>query len=622
MHTIDPIDWHDTIDIICHSSARQILEGISFAEFRDRMEDMVSLLLKAGGVPREAQTTELLRGMATMVALGIWNATPIPDNRFRPRKQAKPERNAPCLCGSGRKFKQCCAAVNGPELGISEEQMLGKVLTTFSRKRLLELPLRDLHPDALGDVAQQWLEEDRPKDAIALLEKLFTHLPELDGRAEWAADVLLNAYLDVNAPRKKQKFIDALKAAPDKTLGSTGWQRQAAVFSDRGEFAGAWEAFREAQRLTPNEPALSQLEVLLLLSEGRRSEAQARAKFWAARLSRDKEYDHSDLIALLDDLADGNDASLLRTLPLSGSPLAALAQIIGDWPAPVCEYRLAHGVELAAKAELAELESDWMDIRADYDPDHLLHFLSTRPLASQSFMILRDLSELLGMLPDTLPGSNDALARSILERGEALRQTVLAKLKALDKELPWGFIDNRPLLTLVGYYVDEFAETRPAETLDLLRWSVNIANPHDNTGLRENLIHTLVAQGLPEEAAAVAARYPNDFASTEYGRVLALFAAGRLDEAETALRAAAAQWPKVWKTLHAAKPPIPPTDPRGITVGGEDEAYEYRMRHLDLWRSSGALRWGAGIKLATPKAKKAEKTSFDRKTQERLPGLD
>jgi hypothetical protein len=40
--------------------------------------------------------------MATLVALEIWNATPIPENRFRPRKQAEPERNAPCLCGSGR----------------------------------------------------------------------------------------------------------------------------------------------------------------------------------------------------------------------------------------------------------------------------------------------------------------------------------------------------------------------------------------------------------------------------------------------------------------------------------------------------------------------------------------
>lgn len=36
----------------------------------------------------------------------------------------------------------------------------------------------------------------------------------------------------------------------------------------------------------------------------------------------------------------------------------------------------------------------------------------------------------------------------------------------------------------------------------------------------------------------------------------------------------------------------------GITVGGTDEAYEYHTCHLDLWRSTGALRWGARIRVS------------------------
>ena len=112
MTTIDQLDWQETVDLLCFSAARQILAGVSFAEFRDRMEGMVGLLLNAGGVPKKAQSPEMLRSMATMVALEIWNVTPVPENRFRPRKQPKPERNAPCLCGSGKKFKHCCAAVD------------------------------------------------------------------------------------------------------------------------------------------------------------------------------------------------------------------------------------------------------------------------------------------------------------------------------------------------------------------------------------------------------------------------------------------------------------------------------------------------------------------------------
>lgn len=604
MTTLEQQDWQDTLETFCHAAARQILAGISFAEFRLRTEGMLPALLKALGVSKSAQTTEMVRNMATQVALEIWNATPIPENRFRPRKQAKPERNAPCLCGSGKKSKQCCAAIDAPPLGISEEIMLAQVLALMPAKKLAELPLLELHPESVALVASQWINEEQPKRAVALLEKLFVHIDQLDGRAELAADTLLNAYLEINAPRKKQKFIDTLKAAPDKALRSAGWQRQTTVHSDRGNYAEAWEAFREAQRLTPNEPALSHLEVLVLVSEGRRSEAQARAKFWAARLSRDPEYDHSDLIRLLRDLADGSDAGLLRTLPLSRGPQADLGEAISQWPAPACHYRLSGGAELTPKKDLSEQELNWMDLVEVGDLESAILFLGEEPLAGQSFRILRDVSEMIGALPENLPGSGDALSRQVLERGAALRQVVLGKLKALKNELPWGFLDNRPLLTLVSYCVEEFLVTRPTEMLDLMRWSVNVANPTDNTGLREVLIHALVATDLADEAITIAARYPNDFASTEYGRVLAFFAAGRLEEAETALKAAAARSPKVWKMLHATNPKVPRFNPRGITIGGDDEAYDYRKNHIELWRSTGALKWGAAIKLpARPTAK-------------------
>jgi tetratricopeptide (TPR) repeat protein len=624
MTNIDQLEWEETIDLLCYSAAGQILEGISFTEFRARMEGMVGLLLKVGGVPKEAQQPEMQRCMATAVALEIWNATPIPKNRFRPRKQAKPERNSPCLCGSGKKFKQCCAAVDGPELGISEALMLVQVLMQFPRKQLASLPILDLHPESLAMVARRWLEDGQEKDAIALLENLFSHLPKLDARSEEAADTLLGCYLETNAPRKKQKFIDALKGAPDKALRSTGWQRQATVLSDKGNYPAAWEAFQEAQRLTPNEPALSHLEILLLVSEGRRDEAKARATFWSARLARDSKYDHSELIALLHNLAADDDDSLLRSLASVHDPLADLATLIKSWPAPACDYKLAHGVELEPTKKLADCEMHWMELRDGLmDPDRWLAFLLHEPQAGNSFRILRDSIEMLGMLPETLPGQNDVLVRRLLERSEALRCAVLGKLKALDKELPWGFLDNRPMLTLVSYYIDEFAATRPAETLDLLRWSVNIANPGDNIGLRESLIHTLIASGHAEEAITVAARYPNDMASTEYGRVLALFAAGRLDQAETALKNAAEKSPKVWKMLNAASPRKPASkNPGYFTVGGDDEAYTYRTHHLDLWRATGALKWGASIKLIKPKSKATEKSPPDSTAQTSLPGLD
>jgi Flp pilus assembly protein TadD len=627
MHTPEQNErWYHTIQLVCDFAARQLLQGISFNEFRSRMLSMVDFLLNAMKIPAEARLPEMKQSMATSLALEIWNVTPIPENRFRPRKQARPERNAPCLCGSGRKFKQCCAAVDGPILEISEQLMLAQVLMQFPRKQLASLPILDLHPKSLALVASNWLQDGHVKDAIALLESLFNHLPKLDARSEEAADTLLTCYLETKAPRKKQKFIDALKAAPDKTLRSTGWQRQATVFCDKGNYQAAWEAFQEAQRLTPNEPALSHLEILLLVSEGRREEAKARATFWSARLARDPTYDHSDLIAVLHDLANDGDESLLRSLASVHDPLATLAKIINDWPAPACEYKLAHAAELEPTPKLADCEMRWMALRNGLmDPDKWLAFLQNEPCSGNSFRILLDSIEILGMLPESLPGANDMLVRHLLARGEALRQTVLGKLKALDKELPWGFIDNRPMLTLVTYYIDELGGIKPAEALELLRWSVLTANPTDNTGLRDTLIHTLIAAGKASEAIAVAARYPDDFAFTEFGRVLALFANGQLLEAENALERARLKSPKVWKMLNAANPKPARCQGPGFQVGGDDEAWAYRERYLDLWRTTGALRWAAGLKPVRPKATKAAKaapTPEAADQQASLPGLD
>lgn len=604
MHKRDDDAWQAAVGDFCHIAARHILKGVTFTELRARLTPRIDGLLDHVGIARELRSPGLQEAMATQFAIEIWNATPIPENRFRPRKLAKPERNAPCPCGSGVKFKQCCAQMPPLELGITEVVMLAEVLDLLPQKSLDTLPLLELPPDALAHVAHRWLENGQAKKAVRLLESYFTHLDKLDGRAELAADTLLNAYLDTNSPRKKQKFVDLLKTLPNKDLRSCGWQRQATIFSDRGDVANAWDAFREAQRLTPNAPALSHLEVLLLLSEGRDTEARARADFWIARLQRDSRYDHGELIELLRDMV-GGDEGKLKMVHLARGPLGLLADALTQCPAPACAYRLLGGCELEAKAELARLEEHWMDLREGGDLEDMIALVARFPLAWQSFLILRDLSEFALMLDGGIPGSNEALSRQILLRGEALRQAVLTRLKAQNKALPWGFLSNRPLLSLVEYYVDAFFETHADACLELMCWSVTVANPTDNTGLRERLIHGLTAAGRADEAVAIAAAYPNDYASTEYGRVLAYFVSGDLAGAAQALRTAVERWPKVWKMLHAASPKRPRAkNPGYITVGGDNEAWEYRNDHLAQWRASGALKWSVSVPLTQP-AKKA-----------------
>lgn len=580
--------------MLCHQSVRRILAGESFTAFRAWMLEMVDPLLAIMEVAPASASEPLRNAMATELAINVWNAVPIPENRFRPRSPVKPERNAPCPCGSGRKYKQCCAALGAPDLGAPEAMLLASVLKTYPRKGLRELPLYDADPRLLAEVALLWESWGQDKDALALLEGLFEYLPKLDRRAEAAADQLLDCYRKAHAPRKRQRFIDALKASADRTLSACAWQRQATIDSDRGDYPAAWRAFREAQRLVPNEPALSHLEILLLLGEGRREEARARAQFWAAKLARDPKYDHSELIGVLRDLVSDSGESMLRLLPMAEGPQAELGRLLERCPPVACAYHL-DGAELVPDTALQALEQRWCAQAMGGGLADWLPLLGKEPLALQSFLVLGDLVEELHHEPDVLPGSSEALGRLLLERGERLRNCVLETLQAQETELPWGFHGNRPLLRLTGDYALEMARAQPQKALEVMRWLVLTANPHDNQGMREYLIHDLVRLGQADEAVAVAARYPDDFAFVEYGRVLALFASGRLAEAETALRQAVASFPKVWKALVAARARRPDLSGPGIVVGSDNEGWHYRDEHFELWRDSGALHWAGQL---------------------------
>lgn len=151
---------------------------------------------------------------------------------------------------------------------------------------------------------------------------------------------------------------------------------------------------------------------------------------------------------------------------------------------------------------------------------------------------------------------------------------------------------------------------------------VNIANPHDNQGLREILIHRLVAANAASEAVTIAERYPDDFAWTQYGHALALQACGRAAEAEVVLRAAVEAYPKIWKMLHAAKPKKPRLNDFGVSVGGDDEAWLYRERYLELWRSTGALRWGVETNPSLSSTRKKTAPAATESKQAPLPGFE
>lgn len=432
---------------------------------------------------------------------------------------------------------------------------------------------------------------------IALLEALFSALPAPGNAPAPGADLLVDTYLDAATPRQAEHFLGALQRTPSTALRALGWQRQCALEAARGRFAAAWAAFHEATRLSPAAPALACLEVTTLMAEGRREEARSTAGLWAERLASNPEQDFSDLIAHLHDMARQDPTAPTDNGPDDGHLIERLLQQVDAWPAPACHYRLHKATALAPDRALARLESRWASVSPFNDaaaPGAWLEIFPGDPLCAQSFLVLNDMAEMMRQAPAGKPASPRALTRALLLRAEALRRVVLEALQACEQPLPWHHPGNQPLLCLAADHARHFAAPGDDTALAPLRWSVLIASPGDETGLRDLLVHSLVSCGHAAEALAVADCAGPDDTFSRHGRVLALLALGRLDDARNALHACQAGSPLIWKTLSAPAPRKPKIRPGVYTVGGRDEAWIYRQAYLGYWQHAGALAWATG----------------------------
>jgi hypothetical protein len=178
----------------------------------------------------------------------------------------------------------------------------------------------------------------------------------------------------------------------------------------------------------------------------------------------------------------------------------------------------------------------------------------------------------------------------LLNHAFELLETVIADNKAQGCSLAWGWVENRPALRLLDNYINLLDDSN--EELRLLEWLVGTLNPNDNQGLRDALARALLENGRAADALALCDRYPDDsLGAMPYVRVLALHQLGLFDEAAAALTVARLHRPKFLSVLLDANAPAPDLDFDSVTVGGEDEAWYYRMDWLPLWKRSGALDW-------------------------------
>ncbi|HEY4594817.1 MAG TPA: SEC-C metal-binding domain-containing protein, partial [Thermoanaerobaculia bacterium] len=229
------------------------------------------------------------RGFLLEFGRSLWNSIPLPANGFRPRPIPQPERNDPCPCGLGKKYKKCCAewSEGAPELDpegvwmlVAEELPLEQVEAMGASGRVPR--------SVLGGVATGLLDNDDPERALALVRPLFERPEKLDERDAASLNTLLEAYDALDLREELWQEGERLAQVLRPPLRAVLWEGLARAYAVEGEMEEAWKSLERARQDDPESPALGPLEVSLLLAEGRTAEAGERARHWRSRLREDE----------------------------------------------------------------------------------------------------------------------------------------------------------------------------------------------------------------------------------------------------------------------------------------------------------------------------------------------
>jgi len=566
------------------------------------------------------------------MARHFWRDVPMPNNRWRTQSLPKVERNDRCYCGSGRKFKQCCVDLADMPPVFNADHVLGLVLASIPPAQLSVAALRQVPPAGLAIAAMAMRDEFGDASVAALLEPLFLDPVGLDARHDDAFEVLMDVLLSLGQETRRTQVAQAVSQSTDKALATSARCRQVSMLADRAEYAAAWTLFRETQRLRPDDPQLMYLELLTLLSEGRDQEARERAPLLAARA---RKLGFLDLALTLmdiglrglvaaaelpsdDDALDEEEQSwvdLLRSAPATFDEahcrgLYVVQQLppLDGQTEPVLQLRTGKALQAIDKRwrkaypVAAPMMTD-LDADADSildDPQGVLDFLSKYPEAWFSVQVQDDLLLAARAMTD-MSGAQTlfSAARALAAHAVAVCRAVLGDAQG---HVIWGMLESRPFLRVIAQTIIFARDAHDDAATDaLMRWSLAL-NPHDNHGWREPVIGRALALGRADDALAWLDRYPNDMPPADHQRALAHFMLGDVVAAEATLRVAHGVAPAMIAALLPELLDAPPADEGpGMTIGGAEQAYEYRSMMRPVWVRTRALAWLQRLDLPKPK---------------------
>lgn len=447
------------------------------------------------------------RGVAGELGRTIWNGIPLPGNGFRPRPIARPERNDPCPCGSGAKYKKCCGEWAGSVPALDPELLWVFVIQELPLERVEELGASGRVPRPIaGEIATGLLDEGDAERALALVQPLFERPDRLDERDGAALNVLLEAHDELDLYEEKQELVDRLSKQLKPLLRAVLWEHLVRWHALEGEMEEAWEALEKARKDDPESAALGPLEVSLLLAEGRTDDAGERARFFRERFRRNPGDLSEAGLEFLDKVShDPEDAQLEFSI---GKGVAAQIRELETLLAEAKPPETVYGIEdvaddpgaarLVAPESLAGVDRDWeeaffealpedfLDEEEDEDDDEdeedldpwdeeraerWLGYLLENPESLDSLETLEDLAHAVhGLVVDRFTFLDRPVLRPILDRALAILRQSLAARPEITR-LPEEFEPNGSALELISLAAAQASRANePERVRELLRW--------------------------------------------------------------------------------------------------------------------------------------------------------
>jgi len=458
---------------------------------------------------------DILHALAVNLATIIWNSTPLPSNHFKPQPMPAPGRNDPCPCGSGKKYKQCCAHL--PAIATLSTDEIWPIVFEKLDKETAARSIRENHVpiNVLSSIAYEYLESGHPKGAVALLAPLFDgKIRKTNDDSEYALTLLCNAYDDLGHNKKKttllQYIIDTVARSP---LRSGAWQRLSTIRIDTGDADGAWAAFQNAQRDDPDSPGLGLLEVQLLHAQGLYEKARQRADFWVRNMRRAGVPDDEMPLAFLIDVAI-DPVEAFANLGLDGADETGL--LLKQWldmvrDRPLTHYTIYDGMPRAGLDDESGMNALHKQLSSyGVDDDQIAQVLEE--MKNKSDDILDD-DEAECLDEDDFPPENNGM--SLHPPGEVKKlEPDWHRIYPLDKpfsthETPYGEIDPWDVLEeqeWIHWLQDHPAAFDSLDILDDLATALMLHPQFGASWLHETLLIPVLkrSEAITEKALAAA----------------------------------------------------------------------------------------------------------------------